>query len=118
MAATPRYGSFTFQGLQSGRILPVDVYCSDVADALMNWDGGAGAGAASPDSFIPTEDLLLLDVAVVTGMADTTKLQLLRGNQPTGDMLRYDQHLTTSAYRSPIRVGFVRGTAIRALQKA
>ena len=118
MAATPQYGTFVFRGLITGRIYNVDIYLSDTADALLHFDGGAGAGETSPDSFIPTEPVALIDVAIVTGTADTTKLQILRGNQPTGDFLRYSQHLTTSPFRSPVSLGFAAGIPVRAIQKA
>lgn len=118
MVAAPQYGTFIFQGMRTGRIYNVDAYFSDVADALGNWDGGAGAGATSPTSFTAPEPLLLLDQAIVTGMTDTSKIQLLRNNQPTGDFLRYTQHLTTSPARSPIRLGFAQGVEVRCIQKA
>lgn len=118
MAATPQYGTMTFRGLRSGKIIPVDFYLSDVAAAYGNWDGGAGAGSSSPDSYTPTEPVILVDFAIVTGTQDTTKIQLLRGNIPTGAFLRYTQHLTTSAYRSPVKLGFPAGIEIRALQYA
>lgn len=118
MAAAPQYGTFSFQGLRSGRIYNVDMYHSDVVDALANFDGGGGAGTASPTSFTAPEPLLLFDYAIVTGMTDTTKIQVLRNNQPTGDFLRYTQHLTTSAFRSPLKLGFAQGVEVRAIQKA
>ena len=118
MAAAEQYGTFVFRGLVTGRVYNVDIYVSDVADALITFDGGAGAGATSPDSFIPTEPVALIDVAIVTGAADTTKIQILRGNQPTGDFLRYSQHLTTSPFRSPVNLGFAAGMPVRAIQKA
>ena len=118
MAAAPQYGTMVFIGQQSKRVYNVDVYFSDVADAQSRWDGGGGASATSPDSFTAPEDLLLNDFSIVTGMTDTKKIQILRGNQPTGDFLRYTQHLTTSPARSPLRLGFARGTQIRTIQKA
>jgi len=116
--AAPEYGTFVFQGIRSGRIYNVDIYFSDVADALLNFDGGAGASATSPSSFTAPEDIILTDVAIVTGGTDTKKLQILRNNQPTGDFLRHVPHLTTNAFRPPVRLGFVRGTEVRAIQKA
>lgn len=118
MVAAPQYGTFTFQGLKSGRIYNVDAYFSDVADALVKFDGGAGASTTSPDSFTLPEACILIDQAIVTGMTDTTKIQVLRNNQPTGDFLRYTQHLTTSAFRSPVRLGFAQGVEFRCIQKA
>lgn len=117
-AAAPEYGTFTFIGLQSQRIYSVDVYYSDVVDALLNWDGGAGASATSPSSFTAPENLLLTDIALVAGVTDTTKLQILRNNQPTGDFIRHVPHLTTNAMRPPLRLGFRAGTEVRAIQKA
>lgn len=116
--AAPEYGTFTFVGIASGRIYNVDIYFSDVVDALLNFDGGAGASATSPNSFTCPEEVVLTDVAIVTGGTDTKKLQILRNNQPTGDFLRHTQHLTTSPARSPVRLGFRTGTEVRAIQKA
>lgn len=118
MVAAPQYGTFTFVGMTTKRIYNVDAYYSDVADALVNFDGGGGAGTTSPTSFTAPEPLVLVDVSIVTGMTDTTKIQVLRNNQPTGDFLRFTQHLTTSAQRSPVRLGFRQGVEIRAIQKA
>ncbi|MBA7672841.1 hypothetical protein ES703_81028 [subsurface metagenome] len=116
--AVPEYGTFVFMGVQSKRIYNVDIYYSDVADALINWDGGAGSSATSPTSFTAPEDLILADIAVVTGGTDTKKFQLLRNNQPTGDFIRHVPHLTTNANRPQLRLGFARGTEVRAIQKA
>ena len=118
MAAAPEYGTFVFKGLQSGRIYNVDIYFSDVADALINFDGGAGASSTSPTSFTAPEQVMLIDVAIVTGGTDTKKLQIMRNNQPTGDFLRHTQHLNTSPARSPVMLGFRAGTEVRAIQKA
>ena len=118
MVAAPQYGTAVLKGLRSGRIYNVDVYHSDVVDGLANFDGGGGASATSPTSFTLPEDCILADVSIVTGMTDTTKVQVLRGNQPTGDFLRFSQHLTTSPARSPIQLGFKQGVELRCIQKA
>jgi predicted secreted protein len=118
MSAAPQFGTMTFMGVASKRIYNVDCYFSDVADGLVNFDGGAGASATSPESFTAPEPLLLQDMAIVTGMTDTTKVQILRNNQPTGDFLRYTMHLTTAAFRSRVQLGFNQGVEVRAIQKA
>jgi len=118
MVAAPQYGTIVLIGLRSQRIYNVDVYFSDVVDGLANFDGGAGASATSPTSFTCPEEVILTDMSIVTGMTDTTKVQVLRNNQPTGDFLRFTQHLTTSPARSPIRIGFRGGTELRCIQKA
>ena len=118
LVAAPEYGTFVFMGLRSKRIYNVDVYYSDVADALINWDGGAGASATSPNSFTAPEAVILTDIAIVTGGTDTKKLQLLRNNQPTGDFIRHVPHLTTNPVRPQLQLGFGQGVEIRAIQKA
>ncbi len=116
--AAPQYGTVVLRGLRTGRIYNVDAYFSDVVDGLANFDGGGGASATSPTSFTMPEECIMVDYSIVTGMTDTTKVQVLRGNQPTGDFLRFTQHLTTSPSRSPIQLGFRAGVELRCIQKA
>jgi hypothetical protein len=118
MAATPQYGSMTFIGLRTKRTYTKDIYLSDVAGALINFDGGSGAGASSPDSWTPREPVVLLDYAQVTGTADTTKIQITRDGVPTGDILRYVPHLTTLNNRPKLRVPFGANAVIGAIQLA
>ena len=117
MAATPQYGTMTFRGLRTGRTYVKDIYLSDVNAALINFDGGAGAGSTSPTDWIPPEPCVLSDYSQVTGTADTTKLQLTRNSIPTGDMLRYAIHLTTLANRPSLMIGYGRGTKVAAIQR-
>ena len=79
MAATPQYASFIFVGA-SGKTYAIDAYVSDVNAALVTFDGGAGAGASSPDFITFPENVVLRDYAQVTGTADTTKIRLLSNN--------------------------------------
>jgi len=111
------YGTFAFMGA-SGRIYNVDAYFSDTVDGLVRFDGGAGASSTSPDSFNAPEPVVLIDMAVASGASSTTKIQLLRNNQPTGDFLRYSLHSASNSIRPPLRIGFRPGTEIRAIQKA
>lgn len=115
MAATQ--GTMIFHGLVTRKSHVVDMYLSDVADSLVNFDGGAGASATSPLSWEPPEPVVLVDCAIVTGAAQT-KLQLARNNTPTGDMLRHTLHLNTLAFRPRLAIGFGRGASVRAIQKA
>lgn len=118
MAATPQYASFTFIGAQTKKTYTVDAYLTDVANALVRWDGGNGSSSSSPDRWVPPENVVLVDYSQVTGTADTTKLQILRNNAPTGDILRYVPHLTTNAFRPRLQIGFRAGMEVRALQLA
>lgn len=118
MVAAPEYATFTFMGLRTKKTYSVDAYYSDVADALINWDGGAGGSATSPDSWTAPEPVVLIDVAVVTGGTDTLKFQVLRNNAPVGGFLRHTLFLNTLAKRAPLAIGFPQGSEIRCLQKA
>lgn len=117
MTATPQYATMIFRGLRSSRTYVKDVYLSDVLNAAVTFDSGAGASATSPDSWLPPEDVTLLDYSQITGTADTTKLQPCRNDIPTGDMLRYLIHLTSLNNRPVLRIGFRSATKVSFLQK-
>jgi hypothetical protein len=116
--AAPQFGSMTFVGLASGKTYNVDIYHSDVVDGLINFDGGAGSSATSPDSWSAPEAVILSDYTIITGMTDTTKLQILKNNQPTGGFLRFSLWLNTLQNRPALRLGYLAGQEIRCLQKA
>ncbi len=115
MAATN--GTAQFIGLRTRQTYTKDLYLSDAAGALVNWDSGAGASATSEQSWIAPEPVVLSDVAVVTGAAQT-KLQLLRNGVPSGDMLRQTVHLTTLANRPSLSILFTKGDKIGMIQIA
>jgi len=106
LGVTPTYGTATFVGAQSGKTYSKDLYISDVAAALVTWDGGQGASATSPTDWIPPEPVVLTDLSIVTGPTVIFKLQLIRNSIPTGDILRLVPHLTTNSMRPPLRIGF------------
>ena len=115
MAATPQYGSMIFRGT-SGKTYSVDLYISDVNGASINWDGGAGAGAATPQFWVAPENITLVDYAQVTGTADTEKIRLTSNGRPTMHVLRYVIHVSTIATRPALTIGFTQGTQIAAIQ--
>lgn len=117
MAANPQYATFVFVGA-SGRTYIKDAYLSDVANALVRWDAGAGAGATSETFWTAPERLMLADYAQVTGTADTTKLQCTRNGVPTGDILRYVVHLTSLNNRPRLKIVFNAGDKISSVQLA
>jgi len=117
MAATPQYATFVFKGM-SGKSYVVDAYVSDVANAMVTFDGGAGSGASSPDFWTPPEDVVLVDYSQVTGTADTTKIRLTSNGRPTGHILRYTIHLTSLNNRPQLQIGFRAGTRFSAIQLA
>lgn len=113
--ATPQYCGFTFVG-QSGKTYSIDGYVSDVNGALINFDGGAGAGTASPTFWIAPENVTLIDYAQVTGTADTEKLRLVINGSPKNSVLRYVPHVTTAATRPRLNYGIAGGAQVSFFQ--
>ena len=115
MAAT--VGTAVFYGIASRRTYIKDLYLDDVAGAAVNWDSGSGAAAASEEFWTPPEPVVLRDMSIVTGAAQT-KLQIVRNGIPSGDMLRQSVQLNTLANRPTLNIPFNRGDRISALQIA
>ena len=118
MVAAPQYGSIQLHGVRTKKTYAKDVYFSDVAGGALRWDDGAGAGATSGEAWRAPEPVILMDLSVVTGLTDTTKLQLTRNGVPTGDILRYSIHLTTLNNRPRLGIIFGQGDEITGLQLA
>lgn len=114
--ATPTVGQFHFTG-RSGMTYTKQVYISDVAAALAQWDNGAGAGANSGDNWMPDEDVVLTDVSFPSGYTVVTSVQLLRNGIPTGDFLSLVPFLSTTANRPALKIPFVAGKKIQAIQR-
>lgn len=115
MAATPQYCQLIFKGA-SGKTYPTDGYVSDVNGARINFDGGAGAGAATPDFWVAPENVTLIDFSMTTGTADTEKIRLTANGKPTMHVLRYVIHVSTAPFRPTLNIGFKSGTQISAFQ--
>jgi hypothetical protein len=116
MAATPKYGTMVFTGRL--KTYHKEVYVSDVANAAIRFDGGGGAGASSPTELTFGEPVILIDYSQVTGTAETTKIQLTRNGVPTGDILRYEIHLTSLNNRPRLAIGIAAGVRFSANQLA
>lgn len=115
MAAAPQSGTLFARGL-TGNNYSVDVYVSDVAGAPVRFDGGAGAGASSPDFYSFPEPVIITDFSVVTGLTDTTKIRVTANGAPTPNILRYALHLTTIATRPQLSLKLRAGTRLGAIQ--
>lgn len=118
MVAAPQYGALVFKGLTSGKTYSIDLYASDVANARVNLDGGAGASATSPDFWICPENVTLFDFLIHTGMTDTTVIRFQANGRPTVHTARYAAHLDTSDARVQFVISFAAGTQISAVQLA
>jgi hypothetical protein len=117
MAATPQYATFTFVNTR-GHTITVDAYISDVAAALVTFGIGGGSSSSSPTEWKAPEACYLRDVIIVTGLADTTKLQVNRNNNATGDILRYALFDDGLATRGPLNIPFNRGDMLTCTQLA
>jgi hypothetical protein len=116
MAATPKSGTFCFRDKVTGELYEIDLYVSDVNGAAVTFDGGAGAGASSPDFVTFANPVVLVDYSQVTGTADTTKMRLTAGGSPLRTILRYAIHLTSLATRPALNIPFKANTRIGAIQ--
>lgn len=99
------------------RTILKDLYLDDVAGAKVNWDDGAGAGAATREGWIPPVGVVLIDLAIVTGAAQT-RLQLGVGGNPTGDILRHVIQVDTSPGRPKLAIALPPNREITFLQLA
>lgn len=119
MAATPRYGTFTFQGMETGKTHSVDTYLSDVANAQGNFDSGNGASSTSLTYWKAPEKCVLIDFSLASGMADTTNIVMTAdGAQIPAARLRYANFLNTLAFRPKLQIGFNAGTNVSCIQIA
>lgn len=118
MVAAPQLGTMVFAGIASGQAYNKDIYHSDVVAGLVNFSSGGAAGVGTQEHWRPQEDVLLVDYSILTGMTDTTNLQLTRDAVPTGDILRYANHLNTLNSRPRLNVVFPAGSEVRANQLA
>jgi hypothetical protein len=94
MAAAPQYGTITITS-SNGTSISVDAYFSDVANALANFDAGAGAGATSETFFKIPINGVITDFAVTTGLTDTTRGRVTINGSPTKSILRWGNHTNT-----------------------
>lgn len=117
MVAAPQLGTMTFVG-DSGQHYSKDVYIGDVAGGLVRFSAGGVAGALTLDHWTPPEPVRLVDFSVLTGLTDTEALQITRAGNPTGDVLRYANHLNTLNSRPIPNVPFGPGMEIGANQLA
>ena len=87
-------------------------------NALVNFDSGGGASAASDTFYIAPENVMLEEMSLVTGLTDTTKLAVVSNSVQTGNRLRYANYLNTLATRMKINIPFRAGSKIGLIQEA
>jgi len=117
MAATPKTGTLFFKG--SRGTYNVNIYVSDVANALITLSANGTAGTGSPTFWRCPEAVTLVDYAQVTGTADTLSLTIQQdgANRPAS-ILPYATYLTTINTRPAVNMTFPAGALIGAIQNA
>lgn len=117
MVAAPQYGTITIMG-QGGASISVDVYFSDVANALANFDAGAGAGSTSETFFKCPINGVIVDFSVVTGLTDTTRGRVTINGSPSKSILRWGNHTNTINNRPKPNIPVYAGENIGIVQLA
>lgn len=113
---TPKNCVFTFLGLATGTIYPIEGYVSDVANANVTFDSGAGASATSEAFWTPPEPVQLRDYSQVSGPTVVFKLRLAVNGVNAPGLLRFEMHLSTNPYRPALSLGIPAGARLSAIQ--
>lgn len=115
--AAPQYATLTIDFGRFGKVA-VDMYLSDVANAEVNWDSGAGASSSSKTFYKVPANGVIIDFSIKTGMTDTTKINLTHNGASGRNMIRYANHLNTMAVRPELGVAVAAGEDLGAIQLA
>jgi len=116
MAAAPQYGTLTISA--GAASITVDVYVSDVANAGVTFDSGAGAASGSREYYKTPVSGRITDFSVATGLTDTTKARVSINGSPTKNIIRWANHINTLAYRVPLNIPVNAGEDIGMVQLA
>lgn len=108
-------GEAVFQ-TPNGRIVK-EVYFDDTAGNAVRWDGGSGAGAASPTEWITPYSVKLVDL-VLAAATGQTQTQINRNDQGTGQILLNALHLVAVTFRPVLGTNFAKGDKITMIQIA
>lgn len=117
MVAAPQYATMILTS-KDGTQINVDVYCSDVANALVNFDSGAGSGSASETFYKSPITGFITDFAIKTGMTDTTAGRITVNNGPTKSVIRWANQLNSLNQRPKIMIPISVGENIGIIQLA
>ena len=116
MTATPKNATATYIGA-SGQIYSIDMYVSDVSGALCTFNPSGAAGSTSQNYWRAPESVVLVDLSIESGTADTKGLIWLQdGAIRNGTAMRYTNFLNTLANRAKLNIGFPAGALIQAQQ--
>lgn len=116
MAAAPQRATLTIA--TGGGNISVDVYCSDVANALCNFDSGQGAGTGSETFYKSPVSGSIVDFSILTGMTDTTLGRVTVDGSNTKSSIRWANHLNSLSFRPALNIPIIAGENLGILQLA
>jgi len=117
MVAAPQSGTFTLR-TTSGTHIAIDAYASDVANAAMTFDSGAGAGSSSESFYKLPASGVIVDFSIATGLTDTTKGRVTINGAPTKSIIRWANHVNTLATRVALNIPVNAGENLGVIQLA
>lgn len=114
MAATPKTGFIKFRGLESNKEYTYSIYNSDVAGGFVTLATTATAGTGSVNFISAPENMVLVDVSVVTGIVDTTALLLWLDDGPIPNtFIQWAAVVNTLATRAVPALGIKKGRKVQ-----
>jgi len=116
MAAAPQYATIVFR--TGGGDINVDVYLSDVANALGNFDSGNAAGTGSETFWKAPANGTIVDFSINTGMTDTTAGRITVNNAPTRSVIRWANQLNSLNNRPALNIALATGENLGIIQLA
>lgn len=116
--ATPKTGTIQFRG-KSGKQYSYSLYNSDVDEAFLTWATTGVAGSGSVEFITAPEDMVLEDISVVTGIADTTAVVLWLDDGPVpNSIIQWANVVNTLAFRNFPRLGVKQGRKVQLVAAA
>lgn len=110
MAATPKTGQMIFRD-RNGKAYGVTIYNPDVSGSYATFSQIGAAGSSSQTFWIVPSDVTLVDMAVVTGIVDTTVLTV-QANDLTVGAVQWAGVVNTLANRAVPTLSFRAGTKV------
>jgi len=113
---TATTATLSFKG-RSGRVYNVSGYISDVIGAAVTFNPNGAAASTSPSTFQLPEDVVLVDVSILTGPTVATGMVMQSGstNIPNSNLL-IAANLTSVQNRNAPNIGFSAKSLIGAVQ--
>lgn len=94
-----------------------EIYFDDTAGNAVRWDGGSGAGAASPTEYITPVPMKLVEI-ILAAATGQTQTQINRNDAGTGQILLNALHLASVTFRPVLGTNYAKGDKVTFIQVA